>query len=180
MILHILGCQTAAPIAEASAAKPGHLARSRFFHRKIRRTEGESWGFALPPPVCCCVARRMARRVIVTFCPSDLPVKSRRDSPRAISITAARGVPCGETEGRHSSFCKEAAPNDSTHLGLPNCSPNRRSFCGEAGPPRAIEIFSQEDQKDRRRELGVRAAAAGLLLRCAPNGAASNCYLLSF
>jgi hypothetical protein len=28
--------------------------------------------------------------------------------------------------------------------------------------------FSQEDQKDRRRKLGVRAAAAGLLLRCAP------------
>jgi hypothetical protein len=34
--------------------------------------------------------------------------------------------------------------------------------------------FSQEDQKDRRREMGVRAAAAGLLVRCAPNGAASN------
>jgi hypothetical protein len=57
------------------------------------------------------------------------------------------------------------------HDGLPNCSLNRRSFCGEAGPPRASENFSQEDQKDRRQEMGVRAAAAGLLLRCAPNGA---------
>jgi hypothetical protein len=39
---------------------------------------------------------------------------------------------------------------------------------------RSVEIFSQEDQKDRRREMGVRAAAGGLVLRCAPNGAASN------
>jgi hypothetical protein len=28
--------------------------------------------------------------------------------------------------------------------------------------------FSQEDQKDRRRDLGVRAAAGGRVLRCAP------------
>jgi hypothetical protein len=34
--------------------------------------------------------------------------------------------------------------------------------------------FSQEDQKDRRREMGVGAAAGGPVLRCAPNGAASN------
>jgi hypothetical protein len=34
--------------------------------------------------------------------------------------------------------------------------------------------FSQEDQKDRRRDLGVRAAAGGLVLRCAPNGAANH------
>ena len=39
------------------------------FHRKIRRTEGESLGFALPPAVLCCLARRMARRAIT---PSDL------------------------------------------------------------------------------------------------------------
>jgi hypothetical protein len=69
---------------------------------------------------------------------------------------------------------RSAASKDSTHLGLPNCSLNRRSFCGEAGPPRANEIFSQEDQKDRRREMGICAAAAGLLLRRASNGAASN------
>jgi hypothetical protein len=37
-----------------------------------------------------------------------------------------------------------------------------------------VEIFSQEDQKDRRRELEVRAAAPSLVLRCAPNGAASH------
>jgi hypothetical protein len=40
--------------------------------------------------------------------------------------------------------------------------------------------FSQEGQKDRRTELGVRAAAAGPVLRCAPNGAASHLKLLSF
>jgi hypothetical protein len=38
--------------------------------------------------------------------------------------------------------------------------------------------FSQEDQKDRRREqkreIGGRAAAGGWVLRCAPHGAASN------
>jgi hypothetical protein len=34
--------------------------------------------------------------------------------------------------------------------------------------------FSQEDQKDRRREMGGRAAAASLVSRCAPNGAASH------
>jgi hypothetical protein len=34
--------------------------------------------------------------------------------------------------------------------------------------------FSREGQKDRRREMGVRAAAAGLVLRCAPNGTASD------
>jgi hypothetical protein len=38
----------------------------------------------------------------------------------------------------------------------------------------ALEIFSQEDQKDRRRDLGVRNAAGGLVRRCAPNGAASH------
>jgi hypothetical protein len=50
---------------------------------------------------------------------------------------------------------------DSRRLGLPNCSSNRRSFCSVARPPRTIEIFSQEDQKNRRREMRVRAAACG-------------------
>ena len=34
-----------------------------------------------------------------------------------------------------------AASNDSYILGLPICSPNRRSLCGETRPPRAIQIF---------------------------------------
>ena len=38
--------------------------------------------------------------------------------------------------------------------GLPNCSLNCRTFCGGPGPPRTIEIFSQEDQKDRRPSKG--------------------------
>jgi hypothetical protein len=49
--------------------------RERDLHRKIRRTEGEKWGIALPPAVWCRVTRKMARRAIQTFCPSDLPVK---------------------------------------------------------------------------------------------------------
>jgi hypothetical protein len=51
----------------------------------------------------------------------------------------------------------------STHLGLPICSLNRRSFCVGFGPPRAIEIFSQGGREDgrarQRREVGARAAA---------------------
>jgi hypothetical protein len=42
----------------------------------------------------------------------------------------------------------------------------------QATPP--DRDFSQEDQKDRTREMGVRAAAASLDLRCAPNGAANH------
>jgi hypothetical protein len=52
--------------------------------------------------------------------------------------------------------------------------PKTQQLLWESRPPSTIEIFSQEDQKDRRREMGVRAAAGDLLLRCAPNGAASN------
>ena len=33
------------------------------------------------------------------------------------------------------------------------------------------QIFLQEDQKDRSENVGVRAAAGGLVRRCAPNGA---------
>jgi hypothetical protein len=51
--------------------------------------------------------------------------------------------------------------------GIVGCSLNRRSFCAGIGPRRTIEI-SQEDQKDKRRELGVRAAAGDRVLRCAP------------
>jgi len=39
-----LGCQHAARIAEASVAAQGHLARTRFFHRKGRRSEGRAKG----------------------------------------------------------------------------------------------------------------------------------------
>src|SRR3954467_12373781 len=47
------GCQSAAPIAEASVADSGHLERSRFYSqggREDGRTNrGENLGLALPP-----------------------------------------------------------------------------------------------------------------------------------
>jgi len=53
--------ELAARIAEAFVADTGHVARARFFHRKIRRTEGRPkpsiCGFALPPADCLFVAR---------------------------------------------------------------------------------------------------------------------------
>jgi hypothetical protein len=62
------GCQSAARTAEAFVADLGHLARPRFFHRKIRRTEGEKCG-ARAAASGSGAARRMARRAIK---PSEL------------------------------------------------------------------------------------------------------------
>jgi hypothetical protein len=53
---------------------------------------------------------------------------------------------------------------------LLRCAPNGAA----SNPTFWCDRDSQEDQKDRRREMRVCAAAADLLLRCAPNGAASN------
>jgi hypothetical protein len=51
----------------------------RDFHRKVRRTEGEKLGGALPPagPVLRCAPNGAASSQ--TFCSSDLPVKKNLD-----------------------------------------------------------------------------------------------------
>jgi hypothetical protein len=64
-------------------------------------------------------------------------------SPRAVRTTAARGVPFGETEGRHGSFCKKAAagqPQDeltwerSWQVGV--ATPGRRDAPSQGGSGR--------------------------------------------
>jgi hypothetical protein len=52
--------------------------------------------------------------------------KSRRASPPGVNTTAARGVACGETEGRHNSFCKQSA------AGQPRISLDRWGYAGAA------------------------------------------------
>jgi hypothetical protein len=95
---------------------------------------------------------------------------------------------------KYRTFPKQPTIDDSTRLSLPIRRPptvphilwlpirslNRRTFCGVSRSLRTIEIFSQEDQKDRRREFGVRAAASGsdAALRAERRGEQSN--LLTF
>jgi hypothetical protein len=50
----------------------------RDFHRKIRRTEGETWGLALPPAVWCGVARRMARPTVEPLALLNASLVARR------------------------------------------------------------------------------------------------------
>jgi hypothetical protein len=45
------------------------LGGRNLFTGKVRRIEGESWGFVLPPAVWCCVERRIARRALKPSAP---------------------------------------------------------------------------------------------------------------
>ena len=127
--------------------------------RKLHRREAVAARFENPK----ILASRTSR-------PPILPVKSQvldtsaqpahgpKTCPRGGGRTA---LPGNDTEAS----AIRAAAKDSTHLGLPIRSLNRRNFCGGSRPPRKSEIFSQEVQKDRRASKGSRGSRCRLRAR---------------
>jgi hypothetical protein len=94
------------------------------FHREDGRTggpRGENLGFASRAAAlraCAGSVRRLAAQTTKKLAdlPSSLllPVNLGGPGPRVVSTEAARGVPLGATEGRHVSFCKQAAVGQPT------------------------------------------------------------------
>jgi hypothetical protein len=151
-IHHIVGCQTAARIAEASVSVLGHFGRSRF-HRKDRRAEVREFGV-------CASARGLQTRLLLlnlggiffnsglriekcvlclppTFCPSDLPVKnlggsrhelSARQQPEAVARLGLATPREFLQEG-----CGAAAKDDDSPERLPRLP-------GAAAPPHFSSI----------------------------------------
>ena len=123
----------------------------------------------------------------------DFTARSRLIPPRCdarlrpiLQTSPPRAPPCGKLD-QQQGCCWSSTPaahealdplrvlwmvgaHGPSPLGLPNCSLNRRIFCGGAWPPRAIEI-SQGDREIGSRaspEFGFRAAACESNALCSP------------
>jgi hypothetical protein len=139
------------------------------------------------PPAKACSSRavRLANRNVLSTIHRPLPALHQYATPNGLRSIGSHVL-------RHTSrahlFMRRAAPRgalglptsqDSSHLGLPNCSLNRRSFCSGCRPPCAIEIFTGRSEGQKAR-VGVSRCRrrSGAALRAEWRGEPSN--LLSF